>query len=367
MTTPIQLALAQAALAVGRSNPNPAVGCVIVDRQGQLLGRGCTQAVGGPHAEIMALRDAQDHGHQVRGATAYVTLEPCSHHGRTGPCCDALIAAGISKVVASLSDPNPLVAGQGFARLRAAGIEVEVGAGAAEAREHNLGFLSRMTRGLPWVRLKMAASLDGRTALPDGRSQWITSAQARQDGQHWRARACAVVTGVGTILADDPSLNVRLPQTADSVPPRQPRRVIVDSQLRTPVDARTLRLAGEKLIYTASDDEARSAALRAAGAEIIVLPNAQGQVDLARMLADLAARQCNELHIEAGAVLSGALLQAQLVDECLIYLAPKLIGPGRPMAELALLADLSQATPLRFVDLARVGADLRLLARRADR
>jgi diaminohydroxyphosphoribosylaminopyrimidine deaminase/5-amino-6-(5-phosphoribosylamino)uracil reductase len=362
----MQSALALAARAIGRSNPNPAVGCVIVDCQGQLLGQGATEPVGGPHAEVMALRDAHSRGHSVRGATAYVTLEPCAHHGRTGPCCEALISAGIAKVVAALDDPNPLVAGQGFARLRAAGVSVEVGPGAAEAREQNLGFFSRMTRAQPWVRVKMAASLDGRSALPDGRSKWITSATARQDAQHWRARACAIVTGVGTVLADDPSLNVR-GSAADGPTARQPRRVIVDSRLRTPPQARTLHLDGEVLIYTASRDAERSAALRAAGAEVLLRPHANGQVDLAAMLADLAQRQCNEVHVEAGATLSGALLQAQLFDECLIYLAPKLLGPGRAMAELAQLDELAQATALRFVDLKRVGDDLRLLARRLDR
>ncbi|MFT4192953.1 MAG: bifunctional diaminohydroxyphosphoribosylaminopyrimidine deaminase/5-amino-6-(5-phosphoribosylamino)uracil reductase RibD [Comamonas sp.] len=359
----IDAALALADSAIGRTNPNPAVGCVIVAADGQILGQGATQPVGGPHAEVMALRDAQARGVSVQGATAYVTLEPCAHQGRTGPCCDALIAAGIGRVVASLTDPNPLVAGQGFARLRAAGVAVEVGPGADRAREQNPGFLKRMRDGMPWVRMKIAASLDGRTALPDGRSQWITSAAARADGHRWRARACAVLTGSGTVLADDPGLDVRL---EDEPAPRQPRRVILDSHLRTPPTARTLRLPGEKLIYTAVQDPDREAALRAAGAEIIARPQADtGRfgVDLRGVLADLARRGCNEVHVEAGRTLNGALLQAGLVDECLIYLAPKLLGEGLGMAAIGLLPDLAQAPALHFADLHRVGPDLRLIAR----
>ena len=231
-------ALGLAAQALFLSNPNPRVGCVLVAPDGRVIGQGSTQQAGGPHAEIMALRDAAAAGQDVRGATAYVTLEPCAHQGRTGPCCDALVAAGIAKVVASIADPNPLVAGQGFARLRTAGIKVEVGPGSAESRELNIGFFSRMIRGTPWVRLKSAASLDGTTALLNGASQWITSPAARADGHAWRARACAVLTGIGTVLDDNPRLDVREVPT-----PRQPHVVVVDSQLQTPLDAQ-LFIAG---------------------------------------------------------------------------------------------------------------------------
>ena len=348
------------------SDPNPRVGCVIVSPDGQIIGQGHTQSAGGPHAEIMALRDAAAKGHVVVGATAHVTLEPCSHHGRTGPCCDALIAAGIRKVVASLTDPNPLVAGQGFARLRAAGIEVEIGPGAEEARDLNIGFFGRMIRGMPWVRLKVAASLDGKTGLANGVSQWITSAEARADGHAWRARASAVLTGVGTILEDDPRLDVRLVET-----PRQPQLMVVDSQLQTPPEARIFEAARPVLIYAAAADPAKAAALQARGASISYLPNAQGKVDLVAMLKDLAKREVNELHVEAGHKLNGSLVREGLVDEWLIYLAPKLIGDGldmasRPHASGPLTA-LTGALALEFKSVDRIGPDLRILARMTGR
>jgi diaminohydroxyphosphoribosylaminopyrimidine deaminase / 5-amino-6-(5-phosphoribosylamino)uracil reductase len=327
-----------------------------------LIGRGHTQNAGGPHAEVMALRDAAANGHDVTGATAYVTLEPCSHHGRTGPCCDALITAGIRKVVASIADPNPLVAGQGFARLRAAGIEVEVGPGAAESRELNIGFFSRMVRKTPWVRLKVAASLDGKTALDDGTSQWITSEAARADGHGWRARACAVLTGIGTVLEDDPLLDVRL---VDST--RQPHLVVVDSRLQTPLDARLFAPKRRLFIYTAVHDASRAAALATQGAEIIVMPGAHDKVDLKAMLADLARREVNELHVEAGHKLNGSLIREGLVDELLLYLAPKLIGQGRDMASFGPLSDLAGALPLEFKSIEPVGPDLRIVARVAGR
>ena len=292
----ISQALGLATQALFLSNPNPRVGCVITSRTGEIVGKGSTQRAGGPHAEIMALRDAQARGHDLQGATAYVTLEPCSHHGRTGPCCDALIAAGIAKVVASLADPNPLVAGQGFARLRAAGVEVLVGDGAQESFELNIGFFSRMVRKTPWVRMKMAASLDGTTALPNGESQWITSSAARADGHAWRARACAVLTGIGTVLEDNPRLDVR-----DVATPRQPHVVVVDSQLQTPPDARLLIAGRACYIYCAgSNDTAfqgRMQALESQGAVVVELPNAHNKVDLPAMLADLAAKGVNELHV----------------------------------------------------------------------
>jgi diaminohydroxyphosphoribosylaminopyrimidine deaminase/5-amino-6-(5-phosphoribosylamino)uracil reductase len=351
-------ALALARQAVGLTGPNPRVGCVIVSAGGELLGRGHTQPAGQAHAEIMALRDAQARGNDVRGATAFVTLEPCSHHGRTGPCCDALVAAGIARVVASLQDPNPQVAGEGFGRLRAAGVQVEVGPGAEASRELNLGFLSRMRRGTPWVRMKIAASLDGQTALEDGRSQWITGEAARTDGHAWRARACAVLTGIGTVLEDDPRLDVRLVSA-----PRQPHLVVVDSRLQTPLGARLFLPGRQLFIYTATDDAARRTALEAQGATVVPLPGPGGKVDLAAMLRDLARREVNELHVEAGHKLNGSLVREGLVDEFLVYLAPKLLGAGRGMVQIGPLASLENAVQLEFREIGPVGADLRLLAR----
>lgn len=359
-------ALRLAASALLITDPNPRVGCVIADAQGRVLGQGHTQKAGGPHAEVMALRDAAAQGNSVAGATAYVTLEPCAHHGRTGPCCDALIAAGIGRVVASLADPNPLVAGQGFERLRAAGVAVEVGPGAEEARELNLGFLSRMVRKTPWVRMKVAASLDGRTGLANGVSQWITAEVARADGHAWRARASAVLTGVGTVLEDNPRLDVRLVET-----PRQPHLVIVDSHLQTPPDAH-LFIAGRAVwIYAAARDEARAAALEARGATVSCLPNAHGKVDLEAMLRDLAARGVNELHVESGHKLNGSLLREGCVDELLVYLAPKLIGSGLDIASQihagGPLVSLAGALPLAFRSVDMIGPDLRIVARVAGR
>lgn len=355
-------ALVQADQSVRLSNPNPRVGCVIVSDDGRLIGQGATQMAGGPHAEIMALRDASARGNAVAGATAFVTLEPCSHHGRTGPCCDALIAAGIKKVVASIADPNPLVSGQGFARLRAAGIDVEVGPGAAESRELNIGFFSRMIRKTPWVRMKIAASLDGKTALSNGASQWITSSAARTDGHAWRARACAVLTGIGTVLADNPRLDVRLVDT-----PRQPHLVVVDSRLEMPLDAH-LFIAGRALyIYAAVPNDAKKSALEARGATVIyqpgMEPGTEGKVDLAAMLRDLAAREINELHVEAGHKLNGSLIREGLVDEFVVYLAPKLIGQGCDMASFGPLSELSKAIPLEFKSTDMLGPDLRIVAR----
>lgn len=351
-----------AANAVGLCNPNPAVGCAIVSESGQLLGQGHTQLAGGPHAEIMALRDAAANGFAVIGATAYVTLEPCSHHGRTGPCCDALILAGIKKVVASIADPNPLISGQGFARLRAAGVEIEVGPGAAEARELNIGFFSRMVRKTPWVRMKLAASLDGKTALENGVSQWITSEPARADGHAWRARACAVLTGIGTVLEDNPRLDVRLPDVQ-----RQPHLVVIDSRLETPLDAH-LFIPGRTLyIYGAIENPAKKAALEARGAVVIYMPGtdqgSNAKVDLAAMLRDLAAREINEVHLEAGHRLNGSFIRESLVDEFLVYLAPKLIGQGQEMASFGPLSELDSAVQLAFKTTQMVGPDLRILAR----
>lgn len=345
-----------------RTDPNPRVGCVLVGADHQVIGLGRTQAPGGPHAEIVALADAREQGHHIAGATAYVTLEPCSHHGRTGPCCDALIAAGVRKVVASIADPNPLVAGQGFERLRAAGVEVEVGPGAAESRELNLGFFSRMVRKTPWVRLKAAASLDGKTALPNGASQWITGEAARADGHAWRARASAILTGVGTVLEDNPRLDVRHLDT-----PRQPHLVVVDSQLQTPPDAHIFIAGRAVWIYAAARNDAKAAALEARGATITYLPNAQGKVDLAALMTDLARREVNELHVEAGHKLNGSLLREGLADELLLYLAPKLLGDGLGIASNAFaggpLNSLAGALPLEFRSADRLGEDLRIVAR----
>ena len=331
---------------------------MLTDSSGQVLGQGHTQRAGGPHAEIMALSDAAALGHSVHGATAWVTLEPCSHQGRTGPCCDALAAAGIAKVVASLTDPNPLVAGRGFQRLRAAGVEVEIGPGAAESRELNLGFFSRMIRKTPWVRMKIAASLDGKTALDNGTSQWITSQPARADGHAWRARADAVLTGIGTVLEDDPLLDVRLVETS-----RQPHLVVVDSRLETPLGANLFKPARQLFIYCAVPDEARRAALQARGATVVHMPGVGGKVDLAAMLRDLARREVNELHVEAGHKLNGSFVREGLVDEFLVYLAPKLLGQGREMAGFGPISDLAQAVPLQFLSVEMAGPDLRIVAR----
>lgn len=339
-------------------NPNPRVGAAIVSQSGKLLGVGHTQTTGGPHAEVMALRDAAANNQDVRGSTVYVTLEPCSHHGRTGPCCDALIAAGIKKVVASIADPNPLVSGQGFARLRAAGIEVEIGEGAAETRELNIGFFSRMIRKTPWVRLKVAASLDGTTALQNGRSKWITGEAARTDGHAWRARSCAILTGIGTVLEDNPRLDVRLVET-----PRQPHLVIVDSRMETPLDADIFSVGRVLLIYAAVENDARKSALEAQGATVTVLPGNNGKVDLAAMLRDLGRREINELHVEAGSKLNGSLIREGLVDEYLVYLAPMLLGTGAGVAALAPLTELCQGVKLEFKSTQMIGEDLRVVAR----
>jgi diaminohydroxyphosphoribosylaminopyrimidine deaminase/5-amino-6-(5-phosphoribosylamino)uracil reductase len=351
-------ALALAAQALFITSPNPRVGCVLVAADGlTILGSGHTQRAGGPHAEVMALRDAAARGHSVQGATAYVTLEPCSHHGRTGPCCDALITAGVAHVVAAVADPNPTVAGNGFARLRAAGVTVESGLGAAESRALNIGFFSRMLRGTPWVRLKTAASLDGATALLNGTSQWITGAPARADGHAFRARACAVMTGIGTVLSDDPMLDVREVAT-----PRQPQLVIVDSQLQTPLHARLWEVERPTLIYSAIDHPQRRKALEAQGATVVVLPNAHGKVDLAAMMQDLGQRQINELHVEAGSKLNGSLLRENVADELLTYLAPKLLGQGQGMFHLGPWESLDQAIALRFDSVVQLGNDLRICA-----
>ena len=364
------LQLAQQAMPL--SNPNPRVGCVIVSADGRIIGRGHTQRAGEAHAEIMALRDAASRGASVAGSTVYVTLEPCAHQGRTPPCCDALIAAGVGRVMVALADPNPLVAGQGLQRLRAAGIDVQLAgldsAEARAARDINIGFLHRMQHAVPWVRLKTASSLDGRTALPNGQSQWITGDAARADVQHWRARACAILTGIGTVLHDDPLLNVRLPQVQ-----RQPPLAILDSRLRTPPQARLFGVAARAIwIFTtasATEDPGgrqRADALQAAGAHIVCLPaDNVGRPSLSALLQELGRRAINELHVEAGAALNGALLAQGHVDELLAYVAPLLLGPGQPLADLPAIPELSMAARWQLCESRALGDDIRLRLRTA--
>jgi len=369
------------------TSPNPRVGCVLVAGE-KIVGSGWHQRAGEAHAEVHALREA---GEAARGATAYVTLEPCSHHGRTPPCTDALIAAGVARVVVAAADPNPQVAGAGNAKMRAAGIAVEIGLMEAAARELNVGFFARMTRGTPWLRSKIAMSLDGRTALANGVSQWITGDAARRDVQHWRARSCAVLTGINTVLADDPRLNVReiggenpAPLGGVSNPPnppcqggarvppmtrggqeglvvRQPLRVVLDSRLRMPLAARILG-GGNVLIYTAMRDSKKTSELEKSGASVCELPDGNGQVDLPAMMRDLAQRGCNEVLVEAGSTLNGALLRAGLVDELLLYVAPQLLGDmARGIAQLGELTGLDQSIRLKWQDVRQVGEDLRVL------
>ncbi|MYN05548.1 bifunctional diaminohydroxyphosphoribosylaminopyrimidine deaminase/5-amino-6-(5-phosphoribosylamino)uracil reductase RibD [Pseudoduganella sp. DS3] len=352
----MQLALQWAEKGLYTTSPNPRIGCVIV-RDGVVIGEGVTQAAGQDHAEIQAIKDAQRRGHDVRGATAYVTLEPCSHHGRTPPCADALVREGLGRVVAAMEDPNPLVAGNGMARLSAAGIQVSSGLLAEQAYEMNIGFFHRMRHGLPWVRMKTAASLDGMTALHNGQSQWITGPEARADGHAWRARACAILSGIGTVKADDPQLNVRAVDT-----PRQPRRIVVDSKLEISPQARVLQGGGTWIIAAAHHAE-KEAALRDLGAEVIVLPNAHGKVDLPELMRELGRRQINELHVEAGGKLNGSMIREGCVNELLVYLAPTLLGDAQGMFALPALTELSGRHNLKFHEVKQVGADLRILAR----
>ena len=355
------LALEWAAKGLTITAPNPRVGCVIV-RDGVVIGAGHTQPAGQAHAEIQALRDAAARGNDVRGATAYVTLEPCSHYGRTPPCSNALIEAGLGRVVAAMGDPNPLVAGRGMAQLEAAGIAVASGVMADEAYELNIGFFSRMRRGRPWVRLKTAASLDGMTALENGESQWITGPEARQDGHAWRARACVILTGIGTVKADDPQLTVRGVATPGVTMPKQPRRVIVDSRLDIALDARILQGEPCWLVAAVLDPE-KAALLRAAGHEVILLANSAGKVDLPALMLELGRREINEVHVEAGSKLNASLVREGCVDELLVYLAPSLIGAGQGMFALPPLSRLADKVALRFHAVTQVGSDLRILAR----
>lgn len=337
------------------TDPNPRVGCVIV-KDGHIVGEGWHERAGGAHAEVHALKAA---GPQARGATAYVTLEPCCHHGRTPPCTDALIKAGITRVVTAMTDPNPRVAGQGLAALLAAGVAVENGLMQAQAEALNPGFIHRMRHHRPYVRAKLAASLDGRTALAHGKRQWITGEAARADVQALRARSSAIITGSGTLLADDPSLTVRAFDIG-----RQPLRVVVDGGLRTPPTAKMLSLPGTTLIVTARDDAVAAQGLVEAGAEILLLPTEAGRVDLAALLQHLAAREVNELLVEAGAGLCGALLAAQLLDEVVIYYAPHILGSNaQGMFTLPGLVNMQQRQVLRIQDVRAVGEDWRVTAR----
>lgn len=354
----MRAALLQAAKALYSATPNPRVGCVIV-RDGDVLAEGHTQPTGFAHAEVHALHHAKQQGVDVRGATVYVSLEPCSHHGRTPPCADALIGSGVARVVVAIEDPNPLVAGQGLAKLRAAGIHVDLGVLAEDAREMNRGFLQRMQHGRPWVRMKIAASLDGGTALQNGESQWITSTQARDDGHAWRARACAVLTGIGTVQHDDPQMNVRAVETS-----RQPRRIVVDSQLEISPEAKILQGA-TAWIFTAVESGAHADRLRAEGHELISLPDDTGKVDLQALMNELGRREINELHVEAGFKLNGSLLRAGVVDELLIYVAPCLLGPAQGLARLPVLEHLVDRLAFRFHEVEQVGPDLRLRVMRS--
>ncbi len=348
------LELAQGA--IGLSDPNPRVGCIIGRADGSVLGRGHTQAAGSGHAEVQALHDAQRQGANLAGATAWVTLEPCAHHGRTAPCADALVAAGVARVVVGGLDPYPAVNGQGMARLRGAGVEVALApeSFAERARELNIGFFHRVQTGLPWVRLKVAASLDGRTALPDGRSQWITGPAARADGHAWRRRAGAVLTGIGTVLADDPRLDVREVPTQ-----RQPTRVVLDSKGRLPANAQLLAAPGDIVVYSAVALPASVGSLshpRLSWRRVDVRDNG---LDLHQVLADLGTAGVNELHVEAGPLVSGAFLSAGLVDELLLYLAPVLLGSGRPLAAVPTPSNLIAVKRMQWVDQVPVGQDLR--------
>ncbi len=402
----MQRALSQAQHALLLTSPNPRVGCVIVGPEGSLLGEGHTQKAGSAHAEVSALNAVKAKGLSARGATVYVTLEPCSHTGRTPPCCDALIEAQVAEVYVSVLDPNPLVSGQGLARLKASGIGVHVGLLAKEAQELNIGFFKRMTEHRPWFWSKIASSLDGQTALENGMSQWITSAEARLDGHHWRARSCAILTGIGTLLQDQPRLDVR-----DLETPRQPKLVVVDSQLLLALNAPALDAHREVIVYCAlgiephtqvirhwpepsegvlktsphRDEAARREAtqeklhaLTERGVRVVGSPSPNPsprpndprgpdawarKVDLAFMARDLAKREINEVHVEAGARLNGAMLEAQLIDELLIYMAPKWLGPGRPMSVMPALNDLHQALELEWQTVDRLGVDLRIRAR----
>lgn len=357
-------ALAEAKKALFISNPNPRVGCVIV-KNDEVIGRGHTQVVGGDHAEIVAIKDAKNQGHDLSGATVYVTLEPCCHHGRTPPCTDSLIQAKVSTVIVAMQDPNPLVAGQGLEKLREAGITIRCGLLEKEATDLNIGFVTRMTQQRPWVRLKVASSLDGKTALNNGVSQWITSEEARQDGHRWRAQACCILSGIGTVREDNPQLNVRGIDT-----PRQPIRVLIDSFLEVSLDAKILddSIGGHTVVVCGQVDamhfEKMSQALREKNVTLLALPdksNNKGKVDLPAVFKYLAEKlHINEVHVEAGFKLNGSLLRENCVDELLVYLAPRMVGEGLGMAKLPELSSLDQTLDWHLIEHTLIGNDLRL-------
>ena len=346
-------ALALAGRGLYTTTPNPRVGCVIA-KEGVAIAEGFHARPGEPHAEIVALNQAREQGRDARGATLYVTLEPCNHYGRTPPCVDAIVSAGIARVVAAMPDPNPAAA-HGAERLRASGVTVDLGLLASDARELNIGFVSRMARGIPWVRTKIAVTLDGRSALANGVSQWITGPEARADGHAWRARACAVLTGAGTIVQDNPRLTVRDVETT-----RQPLRVVLDRQAETPATARVFE-GGSVLVVTAGARNPRWPS----NVEALALADGSGRIDLPAMLRSLAGRGINELHVEAGARLNGALLDGGLVDELLLYVAPSIVGdPARGMFERgAALSSLAARVPVEWQSIERIGTDLRVIAR----
>ncbi|HQN64597.1 MAG TPA: bifunctional diaminohydroxyphosphoribosylaminopyrimidine deaminase/5-amino-6-(5-phosphoribosylamino)uracil reductase RibD [Methylophilus sp.] len=347
-------ALKLAELGLFTTTPNPRVGCVIA-KNGSIIGQGAHLKAGEPHAEVHALREA---GASARGATAYVTLEPCSHHGRTPPCVDALVKAGVSRVVAAMQDPNPLVSGQGMALLREHGIETQVGLMQPQSEELNKGFISRMAQGMPFVRSKIACSLDGKTALNNGQSKWITGEAARQDVQHWRAQSCAILTGIGTVLADNPRMTVRSVDID-----RQPLRVIVDSCLQLPLDAEILK-GGHILVSYAQGDADRAAKLSAMGVEVICLPQEDGKVCLKSLLRHLARVEINEVMVEAGAGLNGSLLHQHLIDELLIYQAPVLLGhQAQGMFDFPVLSDMQNKLQLQMLEMRQVGTDTRIRAK----
>lgn len=341
------------------TEPNPRVGCVIV-KANKIIGEGWHEKAGEAHAEINALKQA---GNDAKGATVYVTLEPCSHHGKTPPCADALIEAGVQRVVAAMQDPNPLVSGNGLTKLAKAGIEVESGLMEAQAVELNPGFIKRMSKGLPWVRVKLAMSLDGRTAMDSGESKWITGSTAREDVQKLRARSSAVLTGIGTMLADDPSMNVRIEAEKLGVSSNinQPLRVIVDSQLKCPVDAKMFSLPGRSIILTT---ESAQGDFKHENVEIVRLPSNDGYVDLTAALNWLAEQQVNEVHVEAGSQLSGALMEAELVDEIVVYMAPHIMGNGaKGLFHLPFIEKMNQRIGLEINDVRAVGVDWRITAK----
>jgi len=359
----MQLALRLAEKGLTTTDPNPRVGCVLVN-QGSVVGEGWHERAGQAHAEINALQDA---GEQARAATAYLTLEPCSHHGRTPPCADALIRAGVARVMVAMQDPNPLVAGQGIAKLKAAGVEVQTGLLSEQAADLNPGYIKRMRDGRPLIRIKMAMSLDGRTAMASGESKWISGEQSRHEVQLWRARSSAILTGIGTILADDPCMNVRLTEEVPEGGWRQPVCIVLDSQLRMPVTARMLGLPGTTHVMTVSDSAEKIMALENAGATVTVLPAKNSQMDLQAMMQALCDLELNEVLVEAGATLNGSLLDQDLVDELIVYLAPHIMGDAaRGAFHLPGLERMSARKALEITDVHRVGSDLCIRARPAS-